>query len=854
MAFCGCSNLQEITIPDSVATIDSSAFAGCSKLQEITIPDSVTTIGNSAFSECSSLQRATLGSSVTIIDDYAFYKCNSLQKVTLGGGVTTIGGMAFCGCSNLQEITIPDSVTTIGNSAFSECSSLQRATLGSGVTTIGSRAFDGCDSLQEITIPDSVTSIGNSAFAYCGSLPEITIPDGVTTIGNSAFAHCDSLQEITIPDSVTTIGDKAFLGCYDLRTVEFLGNAPAIGKNVFPVGEAGEFVLYYHSGATGWTSPLWNGYYAACSEGEISEFSALDAENRNSQGLLFTLNDTSMTAVVGDNSDRENNSGYYGNNGGCVVIPADVTKDGKTYQVIGIGQYAFDCNLTLKSVVIGPKVTSIDSTAFLDTPSLQSFAVAEGSTSYSAADGVLFDAIGYYLYRYPAGKSDSSYTVPDNVKNIGPYAFANVHALTELALPDDLRSIGKYALKKCDNLTELVIPDAVQTIGTAALVGCSKLQTLTVPFFGKSRSDGAVFGYLFDVAIVPDSLKTVIVTGDTLPREAFAYCYDVESIFLPAQDAVPEKCFYNCESLTRLVFAGTEAESEHLEPGQVMIPGQITEIGEYAFSGCTSLTEFIVAEDNPNYCSDQWGVLYTKDMTALISYPASRKWPYYNVSEKTKTLEAKAFYGCANLVNLYIPNSVTQFKSSCVYACPGMTICAYTDSEAYTYADDRSLNVWPMDNYTLQGIEIYALPEQVVQKGEDALRGLYVTANYGGKALQLDNYTVSYDPDKSGVQTVTVSFDGYTECFQILLYDGETEYLADFGQVQIESGTVGYIALYDEKGKMLKIEDAVQLDGRVVLVTPKTEKVQTAKLFLLKEGSLVPVGTPVKPRLENDHG
>ena len=149
-AFCFCTGLTAITIPDSVTNIGDDAFYGCSSLTEVNIPNSVTSIGKSVFNDC-----------------------DSLSEVNIPDSVTSIGDHAFSGCTSLTSVDIPDSVTSIGDHAFSE----------SGITTI--------------TIPNSVTSIGNHMFFGCTGLTEITIPDSVTSIGSYAFYNCGSLNTIT---------------------------------------------------------------------------------------------------------------------------------------------------------------------------------------------------------------------------------------------------------------------------------------------------------------------------------------------------------------------------------------------------------------------------------------------------------------------------------------------------------------------------------------------------------------------------------------------------------------------------------------------------------------------------------
>ncbi len=180
----------EITIPNTVTTINDYAFYDCSNLTSVTIPDSVTSIGSSAFSGCSSLTSITIPDSVTSIGYSAFWYCKSLTTITIPDSVTSIGDFAFSGCSELTSVTIPDSVTSIGSSAFR-----------------------GCSGLTSITIPDSVTSIGSSAFEYCSGLTSVTIPDSVTSIGSYAFRGCSELTSVTIPNSVTGIGSYAFAYC-----------------------------------------------------------------------------------------------------------------------------------------------------------------------------------------------------------------------------------------------------------------------------------------------------------------------------------------------------------------------------------------------------------------------------------------------------------------------------------------------------------------------------------------------------------------------------------------------------------------------------------------------------------------
>lgn len=127
-----------------------SPFYSIKSLAEVTIGNSVTSIDVNAFWECSGLTSITIPNSVTFIGGGAFQDCSSLTSITIPNSVTYIWGMTFYGCSSLTSVTIPNSVTSIYNEAFYGCSGLTSITLGSSVAEIDLRAFYGCDKLMTI--------------------------------------------------------------------------------------------------------------------------------------------------------------------------------------------------------------------------------------------------------------------------------------------------------------------------------------------------------------------------------------------------------------------------------------------------------------------------------------------------------------------------------------------------------------------------------------------------------------------------------------------------------------------------------------------------------------------------------
>ena len=203
-----------------IIRVGNKAFAYCSGLTSMTIPDCVTSIGENAFLGCRGLKSLTIPNSVTSIGNGAFYCCNGLTSVVIPNSVNTIAANVFRECSGLTSVTIPDSVKSIGNKAFENCSSLTSVTIPDSVKSIGDDVFDGCVSLRSVTIPQIVCTrgLGNVFPNAYISISRVTILDGVTRIGSYAFDGCRSLQSITIPNSVTDIDVSAFANCDKLKS------------------------------------------------------------------------------------------------------------------------------------------------------------------------------------------------------------------------------------------------------------------------------------------------------------------------------------------------------------------------------------------------------------------------------------------------------------------------------------------------------------------------------------------------------------------------------------------------------------------------------------------------------------
>ena len=258
----------QVVIPETldglpVTRIGTSCFRGDTAITSVTLPNSVICIEIDAFKECTALTSVILSESLTKIEKNAFKGCTALSSITLPSSLTSIGGSAFESCTSLKHITIPGNVTEMGDGAFWK-SGLETLTLCEGLTSIGSTVFAETQ-LRSLTLPSTMRSLGWQSFTGC-QLTSVTLNEGLTTLEGRVFSMNRDLPEIVIPKTVTVVTDRTFSRCDSLTKILFEGNAPETFKEVNPLTgtyvEITEvyFTIYYHAGATGFTSPEWFGY------------------------------------------------------------------------------------------------------------------------------------------------------------------------------------------------------------------------------------------------------------------------------------------------------------------------------------------------------------------------------------------------------------------------------------------------------------------------------------------------------------------------------------------------------------------------------------------------------------------
>ena len=223
-AFCRCTGLTSIEIPNSLTSIREFAFTGCTGLNEVHIND---------LSVWCNIYFYDYSANPLIFAKNLYLNGELVTELKIPEGVKEINNYAFYRCINLTSIVIPNSVISIGDSAFDGCEGLTCIEIPNSVTSIGMYAFDGCENLNEVHINDIAAwcniylggTLANPLFfaknLYINGkkVTELIIPNNVRSINNCAFQGCSGLTNLTIPNSVTTIGGSAFSGCTGLTSI-----------------------------------------------------------------------------------------------------------------------------------------------------------------------------------------------------------------------------------------------------------------------------------------------------------------------------------------------------------------------------------------------------------------------------------------------------------------------------------------------------------------------------------------------------------------------------------------------------------------------------------------------------------
>ena len=314
------------------------------------------------------------------------------------------------------------------------------------------------------------------------------------------------------------------------------------------------------------------------------------------------------------------------------------------------------------------------------------------------------------------------------VTNIGSSAFFDCSGLTSVTIPNSVTSIGSSAFRGCSGLTSVTIPNSVTNIGNYAFHGCSGLTSVHIAdlakwcgiSFGNTEANPLCCAhdlYLNDVKVTALTIPNGVTT---IGSSAFSGCSGLTSVTIPdSVTSIGNFAFYGCSGLTSVYitdlakWCGISFGSPEANPlcyvhnlylngvnvTALTIPSSVTNIGSYAFSGCSGLTSVTIPNSVTNIGS---GAFYVCSGLTSVTIPDSvtsiGNYAFYKCSGLTSvtipnsvtSIGSSAFSGCSGLTSATIPNSVTSIGSSAFSGCSGLTSVTIPNSvttiESYAFS------------------------------------------------------------------------------------------------------------------------------------------------------------------------
>ncbi len=309
---------------------------------------------------------------------------------------------------------------------------------------------------------------------------------------------------------------------------------------------------------------------------------------------------------------------------------------------------------------------------------------------------------GYYSAPwYDEVDKIKSISIESSITHIGSFAFFDCGGLTEVVIPYGIASIGGNAFRVCRGLTDITIPASVTSIGGQAFAFCNNLDSLYITdlaaylnidcpsedwedysnpmcsakklYLNNKRIAGAVK--------IPDGVTKIC-------RYAFNGCDGITSISIPdSVTSIGNYAFSDCISLKDIYITDLAAWcnikfSEYYSNPMcyasnlylnnilvtdLVIPNEVTSIGNYAFSNCGSLTSVTIPDSVTSIGDSAFS-----SCSSLTSV---------TIGNGITNIDSNVFNYCSSLTEMVIPKSVTEIESDAFNNCPKLTTVKYCGSE-----------------------------------------------------------------------------------------------------------------------------------------------------------------------------
>ena len=642
-AFKGCTGIKTIKAP-KLENVGSHSFEGCTALEALDLP-MIKTIGEKAFENANALTSLSLGKSLESIVGNPFQSSTSLTSLTLEEG-----------CANYLAaegalISRADGVLCV------LAGGVQKVTLGEECKAIGDNAIFGCVALERLELP-YVKEIGTGAFVNCTKLAELYLPRLERIKWHYlSFSGVGSLRVVDLHLSNSISGLETLWP--DKETTTVYVASEAIKTELAQKLKKCQIIV----GAPAGTQQRYKVNYKAIGDGTLEAWTT-GAQNVEDGAMLLEHSMVTFKAIP----KFEQQIKEWRVNGTVVKVEGD-PKYPQTYEVKDLTSH-----LTVE-VTFEARPEGADVYFRSRDPEMGTLTCAlDDGTEVKRGDrvptGTMLNFTATPKEGYRVGDWFEQIEISGEFK---PIEGQNGKSTYRCEAPDSReiqvdfdRIEGNFRVKfasfneKTGTLTATA--DGVEIKTGQSVKAGSKLVFTAHPAEGYAVDEWQVGGETVpnyrELTYTIESLKEDVEVNmvcskasstDKKPNIVDGVLYK----WMAEGDAVlPDEVTY----IAPLAFEGANQMTS------LTLNNKVKGIGDRAFLFCTALTKFVVPEANESFSTIE-GVLYSKDQTKLIAYPAGLKATSYTLGAQVTSIQPGAFLTPIHLTDVEVATGNTALKS-----------------------------------------------------------------------------------------------------------------------------------------------------------------------------------------------
>ena len=386
----GIKTTEEITIPSSVqyssktfrvTRIGKSALENAD-VKSVIVPEGIESIGERVFYLCENLESITIPSTLSSVEGMAFGNCSKIKKVYISDLASwcNITFDSYWGYENsnplvqandlylnnelIEECIIPETVTEIKGGVFAGAS-FHSLSIPNTVTTIGKSAFGGSGILY-LELPTSINMIPDEAFGSCVKLQTVVLHNSIKEIGQKAFQNCTSLKMVSFMGNIKSIGEKAFDNCNNMTDIYCsAATPPTIKENTFSNMTYMFTNLHVPEGTneTYASADNWKNFITIVDDAQTAPITEFEID-----GIRYEIISEHQVAVISKSG---------GSYSGDIVIPYKVELNSTDYFISAIGDNAFKGCQNLTSISLPVALNTIGKSAFAACHSLEKIVIPD---------------------------------------------------------------------------------------------------------------------------------------------------------------------------------------------------------------------------------------------------------------------------------------------------------------------------------------------------------------------------------------------------------------------------------------------------------------------------------------------